>query len=125
MNDHSPIEAGLPAAPRPAMAYNDLIRDVSASLEAALRANAHTGRRVYVRYWPAITMRPGLLFVEVEGEAMPADPYASHRWPNNIPGPRIVRPASGTWESMAYSHLYSNLWHRFRSESILGPGDTV
>jgi hypothetical protein len=125
MTMQTDLTAGFPDAARPAMHYNDLIRDLAAQLETALRANASTGRRVYVRYWPAIMLRPGVLFVEVEGEPMPADPYATHRWPDKLPGPPIVRPMQGSWEAVAYSALYSQLWHRFRSERIMGPGDEV
>jgi len=125
MNDQSPLEIGLPDAAREPMAYDDLIRDLADKLETALRANAGSGRRVYVRYWPALVMRPGFLFVDVDGDELPADPYASHRWPDKLCGPRIVRPLAGTWEALAYSAIYTNLWHRFRCEAILGPGDTV
>jgi hypothetical protein len=114
---------GLPPACRPPMHYNDLIRQLAAELDAALRANVHTGQPVSVRYWPAIPMRPGLLFVSTPGKDAPPDPYTGHRY--KTAEARVVPSKLGPWESRPYATLYGDLWNACRCESILGPGDEV
>lgn len=117
-----PLEMpGLPPPARGPMPYADQMRVLADELAAAMRrAN---GRRVYVRYWPAIVMRPGLLFVEIDGEPMPPDPYAAWRY-KPVPGPIIVRPMHHlAWESVPYSAMRACLYEAFRREPILGPGD--
>ena len=109
---------------RPPMSYRDLCRKAADEMQTALRANVSTGKRVYLRAWPSTPLDPGILFVEVDGEPIPADPYASRRWPAPAPMPPIFRPRTGlNWEAVPYSDLFGLIWDACRSAPIMAPGD--
>jgi len=112
---------------RAAMPFADLVKDVAHRIEGASRRAANMGGpRVHLWAWrsyvtPSGELMPGQLYITLEEEPTPPDPYAAKREELPI----YVRPINATrWNDLPYDHIKTRLHDAMRSCPVLGDGDT-